>query len=148
MLAALLYGRMKIGEERKKTVLAQASVEFVRTVRDNIAHYAKPLSEIFSSMSITPLEECGFLPICREEGIRAAWDSGTLKLNEKMSGVMSEFAARIGSGYREDELELCAYTLAQLEKHAGEVGADCENRTKLYRNIPPLAALSVILLVL
>ena len=148
MLASLLYGRMKIAEERKKSALAEGTVEFVRAVRDNISHYKKPLSEIFDSVRIDALERCGFLPACRSDGIRAAWETGTLKLPGKMSEIMCAFAERIGSGYREDELELCGYTLTQLEKHAEGVRTERENREKLYRNIPPLAALSAVLLVL
>lgn len=148
ILASVFYGRLKILEERRRFSLAEASVEFVRAVRDSIAHYAKPLSEICESVNIEPLEECGFLPLCRTDGIRMAWEAKKLPIPDKMRAVMGEFAERIGGGYREDELALCAHTLERLEKLAEEVRKERENREKLYRNIPPIAALSLVLLVL
>ena len=147
ILASVFYGRLKIHEERKKSSLAEASVEFVRAVRDSIAHYAKPLGEIYESVRIEALEECGFLPLCRTDGIRAAWRSGKLCIPGKMSGVMGEFSEKIGGGYREDELALCAHTLERMEKLTEQVREEREKSEKLYRNIPPIAALSLVLLV-
>ena len=114
ILASVFYGRLKILEERRRFSLAEASVEFVRAVRDSIAHYAKPLSEICESVNIEPLEECGFLPLCRTDGIRMAWEAKKLPIPDKMRAVMGNFAERIGGGYREDELALCAIALSRL----------------------------------
>lgn len=148
LLASVMFGRMKITEERRKNTLIVGMTEFVRGIRDNISHFRRPLGEIFESLSIPALETCGFIDLCRKNGIHTAWESISPLLPKDTAAVLEEFVRRIGSGYREDELELCAYTLQRLESIGEAESAELEKREKLYRNLPPLAALSAVLLVL
>lgn len=146
LAAAVGYGYIRISEERKKAAEADALADLIRTIRGNIAHYMKPLPEIFLSCTGGILEDNGFLPLCRSKGIRAAWEAVPMKLPEKLRTVMTDFVSRIGGGYREDELHLCDYTLEQFDKVSREMRTEMENREKLYRTIPPLLALSAVLL--
>lgn len=146
LLCSVGYGFIRIREERRAAAEVEAFAGLIRTVRENIAHYMKPLPEIFASCSGGILEENGFLPLCREKGIRAAWREVPMKLTPKLRTVTEDFVSRIGGGYREDELHLCDYTLEQFEKAEKEMRTELGNREKLYRTIPPLLALSAVLL--
>ena len=145
---AVMYGRMKILEERHKVALISGMEGLVLAIRDGIAHYKKPLGEIYSSFSSDVLEENGFLPRCRVDGIRAAWERTNMNLPPKMMELMNSFTVQIGSGYTEDELRLCGHTLEQIGRISAEALEEKNNREKLYINIPPLAALSAVLLFL
>lgn len=146
LVAAVAYGFLRIAEERRVVAEMDALVDFIRTIRAGIAHYKKPLPEIFTSYSSGILEENGFLALCRNCGIREAWHKSGIKMPEKMQSAMTYFSEKIGSGYREDELHLCDYTLEQFEKAGQEMQREMKNREKLYRSIPPLLALSLVLL--
>lgn len=140
------YGFTKIREERRKIELNDAFCELVKHIRENIAHYMKPLGEIFSSYEGGILEDCGFLGDCRTVGIRLAWERSHFHLSEKPRRLMEDFANSIGGGYREDELNLCDYTASEMEKISRAMREEAVGREKMYRTIPPLLALSVVLI--
>ena len=148
MFSSVMFGRMKISEERKKRALILGITDFVRGIRDHISHFRRPLAEIYNSLSIPALEPCGFIDQCRKNGIHTAWERISPMIPAESFAVMEEFVRRIGSGYREDELELCAYTIRRLESIGELASAELKKSEKLYRNLPPLAALSAVLLVL
>jgi len=148
MLSSVMFGRMKIAEERGKNAMLTGMTELVRGIRDHISHFRRPLGEIYDSLSIPALESCGFMEILRKDSIEHAWESISPMMPKESAAVMEEFVRRLGSGYREDELELCAYTIRRLESMGEAMSAELKKREKLYRNLPPLAALSVVLLVM
>lgn len=150
LAASVGFGLIKIREERRRIRLARAFCELVKHIRENIAHYMKPLPEIFRTADCPILEEHGFLGDCRERGIRLAWekfsDSAENILPERVKRVLAEFSESIGGGYREDELNLCDYTIAELERAVREMTEDSVGKEKIYRTIPPLVALSAMLI--
>lgn len=148
LAASVAYGFMKIREERRKIELIDAFCELVRCIRENIAHYMKPLPQIFESYSGGVLEDNGFLGDCRTLGIHIAWErsSARMDLDEKARRVIGDFAESVGGGYREDELNLCGFTIAELEKIISSIREESAGREKMYRTIPPLLALSVMLI--
>lgn len=146
LAAAVGYGFVKIREERRKIAELDALCELVRYIRENIAHYMKPLPQIFASYNGGILEESGFLGDCRRYGIRTAWENSDLALPEKCRRAMCDFANSIGGGYREDELNLCDYTLEQIDKARLTMREELAGKEKMYRTIPPLLALSVMLI--
>lgn len=148
LCAAVGYGFVKIREERRRIAEAEALAELVKYIRDNILHYMKPLPEIFASYASPLLEENGFLPDCREKGIGAAWERAVFHLPDKLNRTMTDFAYSVGGGYREDELSLCGYTLDVIGEAVKTMRNEQDGKEKLYRTIPPLLALSVMLIFL
>ncbi|MBQ4354860.1 MAG: stage III sporulation protein AB [Clostridia bacterium] len=148
LLSAVGYGWVKIREERRRAAQTEAAQAMIGEIREQIAYFMKPLPEIFAAYRHPVLEECGFLPLCRQENLRAAWEKAPLCLPEKLMKVTQDFVGHIGGGYREDVLRICDYTLEQYEKVIREMHSELKNREKLYRTIPPLLAVSVLLLLI
>ena len=151
MAASLIYGRQKVSEERRRLRLTEALCDLVKQVLDHIEHRLKPLPEIFRDYRNSELEACGFLEAVRGRGLREAWEKhgGCFRgLDGRMMTQISAFCLEIGRGYREDEVELCTFTLKQLQEECTRLKNDAKNREKLYRTIPPLMAMSAVLVLL
>lgn len=151
LVSSLIYGRQKIHAERRRLGLTEAMCEFVGEIGDSIEHRMRPLPDIFRSYRNQALEECGFLPAVRENGLRNAWDACApcfRELDGRIFERMSAFCDEIGRGYREEELELCSLTIKQLRDECARLKNDSKNKEKLYRTIPPLMAMSAVLVLL
>ncbi|MBQ8370669.1 MAG: hypothetical protein IJY35_11890 [Clostridia bacterium] len=149
--ASLIYGRQKVLEERRKLRLTEALCDLVKQIGDNIDHRLRPLPEIFRTYRNEALEECGFLKSVRETGLREAWESRSAyfrMLDGKVSEQFSAFCLEIGRGYREEEVKLCTFTAKQLQEECAKLRNDAKNKEKLYRTIPPLMAMSAVLVLL
>ncbi len=146
LLTSVGYGTLCIREERKQYHLLCGVVAFVQKIGENVRHFAKPLSEIYGMCGGTVSEE--FLRLCQKEGIRCAWEKAPLASDETWGKVMENFCFHIGTSFHEDCVHLCDYTLEQLKKEAGKQKEELEKREKLYRTLPPLAALSLVLLMI
>ena len=133
-----------------KTRLREMEVlyDMISYIRDNIEHLMKPLPEIFQSYSNTYLESCGFLPAVRLKGLQQAWEGQTFTVSGETSRLINEFILNIGSGYRTEELRLCEYTLGRLRKLLDHTQADTTNQLKLYKTVPMMFALSMILILI
>ena len=151
ILASVFYGNDRIREEGIKLRRIAAFTDMIEYVRDNIDHFAAPLNDIFARYTSDELESIGFLAAVRERGLAAAsseaeregyMDDGEIKK------VFSDFCRRVGGGYKEDELRLCEYTLSQMHKRMNEMRENYTARVKLYRAIPPLFALSLVLILM
>lgn len=146
LLASVGYGTLCIGEERKRYHLLFGTVAFVERIGENVRHFAKPLSEIYGLCAGTVPD--AFLQLCQKEGIRSAWEKSPLTLHEGWGEVMENFCFHIGTSFHEDCVHLCDYTLGQLEKEAQKQKEELGKKEKLYRTLPPLGALSLVLLMI
>ena len=146
LAAAGGYGLSRIREERLRLRELEAMAALVRTVRESIEHLSRPLPEIWARYADPFLEECGFLPVLREEGFAAALVRTGICSRD--GDALREFAAALGKGYREEELALCRYTEERLEDRAQLLRKEAPARERLWRTIPWLAALSAVILLL
>lgn len=149
--ASVLYGRKKILEERRMIREGEALLGLTVHIAEQIEYTMKPLPEILSGFDDGILLENGFLKAASEIGIREAWDNSRRKfrLPEKgMKQVFGRFCQEIGRGYRKEELELCSLTIRHLREEIEQLKKDIGNREKLYRTIPPLMVMSVVLILL
>ncbi len=147
ILAAVLFGYWKTGELRGRLALLRGWMDFVAFVRDQIAHFSRPLTEICALYSGGMLEKNGCLSAMREGGIPRG-GTFTAGLGEGEKNAIRQFTQGIGQGYREDALRLCDYTLEQLKeaekKRSGELGGE----ERMYRTVPLMFALSLVLMFL
>ncbi len=117
-------------------------------IRDNIDHFMKPLPDIFQTYTNETLERCGFLPKVRKTDLSQAWRGQTFMISEECRTLLNDFCTQIGSGYRTEELRLCEYTLSRLHNILEKNRNELNNRLKLYKTVPLLFALSVILILM
>ncbi len=62
--------------------------------------------------------------------------------------IMREFYEKLGSGYRDDTLKLCDFTLAALENRLKTAEREYPARARLYITLPVFAALSLIVMII
>ncbi len=148
LAASVGFGLWMIGEEKRKIRELDALLRLVRHIRENIGSLRRPLPRIFSSFPDPALEENGFLPLLRERGFRAAVEETPWRQEEGVRLALADFAASLGRGYAEEELSLCRYTEAKLADALAALEKAAPEREKLWRSIPALLALSVVLLLL
>ena len=149
--ASMAYGGCRISEERQKLREAEALMALVRYTAETIEHTMKPLPEIFVEYRNEVLHKNGFLEEVKRTGLREAWENkeGQLVLQDKdVKNGFAVFCREIGRGYRKEELELCSLTLKRMNEAVGKIRQELSNREKLYRTIPPLMVMSLVLILM
>lgn len=142
------FGFSSIRAERYRRRELEAFLSLVRHIRENIEHLSRPLPEIYARFDDPLLAASGFLPVLRTEGFAEALERADLRLGEGERAVLGEFASSLGRGYREEQTALCRYAEGKLGEAAEALGKTAPDRERLWRSIPLLAALSLILLLL
>ena len=148
LTAAAGWGFYEIREGRQRIRELEAVRDMVRTVREGIDRLSAPLSEIYASYENPTLAACGFLHLLRTAGMERAVEDTEWRLSPAEQGILSELALHLGRGFREEQTALCRYAEDRLSDALEKRRADEDGRARLWRAIPLLAALSLILLLL
>ncbi len=148
LVASLYYGQVKIRGERVGIKEVASLAEMVKYIGERIEHFSQPLPEIFAQYRNDHLESIGFLPYVRTMGISGAVENCRMTLDGDDRELFLKFAGAIGRGYRDEELSLCRYTYTKLTESEDKMRAAIKDKEKLYRTIPPMLALSVILILI
>ncbi len=148
LASAIFYGFFMVKKERVKVAELVSFRDFVRFISDNIEHRMIPIPDIVRECTIETLSHIGFLSSACQYGIMTAWEKGTWEMDGEAREVLGTFFLKIGRGYREDELDLCRYTIKRLEGILEKVQGDIKNKEKMYRTVPLMLALSVMLILL
>jgi len=148
LAASFFLGASMIRDERGKIDEACSILDLIKYIKDNIEHFVKPLPDIFASYNNSVLEKNGFLTSVRENGIHLTAEKieDYFHTDSELLSIFGDFCRSIGGGYKDDEVRLCSYTANQIEKRIEKMRDDYSSRSKLYRTIPPLFALSVVLI--
>lgn len=146
--AAWLFSIGLIRDHRKILRELEALCDMIQYIRDNIDHLMKPLPEIFGSYRNDYLETIGFLPQVRHAGLKQAWNEQSFAFSGEPFLLLSNFIRTIGNGYRTEELRLCDYTITRLNETLEHLRRDSSNRLKLYKTVPTMFALSIILILI
>ena len=144
--AAMLWGLWEIGEGRRRIRELEAAQSLCRFICENIERLSRPLSGIYEAFEDPVLEENGFLPALRKEGFRAALGRARWRLSGGERAILSEFADGLGRGFREEQTALCRYTGDRLGDALETLRRGQKDRERLWRAIPVLFALSLLLL--
>lgn len=148
LLAAWLISSDLIGNYKIKLRELEALYDMITYIRDNIEYRMKPLPDIFNLYQNEYLEQCGFLPTVRKTDLSQAWTVQKFKLKGEAYQLIQDFIKEIGCGYQSEELRLCEYTLERLHNILDKIHADSANQLKLYRTVPVMFALSIILILI
>ena len=140
------WGFSEIREGRQRLRELEAVLALIRHIRESIERYGTPLGEIFAAYDDPILARAGFLTLLRKEGMTAAADGAGLRLAETERGVVRSLGERLGRGFREEQTALCKRAEDRLAEALGKQRTEAEGRERLWRSIPILAALSLILM--
>ena len=148
LAAASGWGFCEIRDGRRRILELEAVLDLIRAVREGIDRLTAPLSEIYAAYENPVLRESGFLNLLREAGMAEAVEKTEWRLSSGELAVLRDLASRLGRGFREEQTALCRYAGDRLEDALEKLRAEEDGRARLWRSIPLLAALSLILLLL
>ncbi len=151
ILSALYYSYLLLQNAKKKLDGLDALCTMIAYIQNNIETLMRPIGEIVHSFSDYPPTLEPFMACAREMGLKEAsirCASSLSFLGSKAYDVLCTFSHSIGCGYREDEIRLCTYCHKALTEIASNERAEMQKKKKLYKTLPVMSALSVVLLFL
>lgn len=148
LVAAWLISSDLINNYKTKLCELEALYDMISYIRDNIEYRMKPLPDIFNGYGNEYLEHCGFLEAVRKTDLSQAWLTQKFALSGEAYRLIQDFIKEIGGGYQTEELRLCEYTLVRLHDILEKIHEDSANQLKLYRTVPMMFALSIILILI
>lgn len=148
LLASLGMSLALMRRSRRREAEYAALLSLIRHIRDSIDCFMAPVGSILSSFSSQALEETGFADVMRSDGLTAAAESGLLSVSEETSDLLRDFASELGHGLRDEEMRRCEYFADRMSELADAERSRAESCRRLYLYLPPLGALSLIIVLL
>ena len=145
LLAAcgVLGGVLLTRFERAKCLQTEAFVDLIRNVRLQIDCFSTPLGNILASLDDKLYAALG---APRAADLSTLLSQTVLLVDRDIAKYLWDFAAALGSGYREEELRYCDHYLALLTPLAQKARNELEKRIKLAFILPPSLSAALILL--
>lgn len=147
LLAAAFAVVIRLRTDEKRNIQAmRCATAVVRHTERKIRLYGAPTEDILCDFD----NSSGFrLPSASaHNGFQDTLSPLLSALREPEYKVFSEFIEKLGHGYREDTLKLCAFTLSSLEESVVRAEAEHPSKVKLYTALPILSAVSLLVLLL
>ena len=148
LLSAGGWGAYEIRQGRRRLKELEAVCALLRYIRENIERFSRPLAQIYASWENPALAETGFLGLLRSSGFAAAVREADWHIPAGEREILEQFGEELGKGFREEQTALCRYTEDRLAEALAAMRNDLPGRERLWRTIPLLAALSLILLLI
>jgi len=145
MVSAAYYSFHGMKRELKIRKILEELCGLFTCLYKNIECYTIPLVEICRVYTSEELEKLGFYHHWQQGAFLDAVD--TLEdIPEKVLISCRQYVMQAGKGYKETELQLCRGILGELEEALAVQKREMQTKNKLYRTLPYLLVLSVILL--
>ncbi len=146
LLAAcgVLCGILTASFERKKCLQAEGFVDLVRNIRLQIDCFGTPVAKILTSLDKKLYATLGAPCDCTD--LEDLLQKTMLLVDPDYARLLFDFAASLGTGYREEELRYCDYYLARLVPLAQQIREELEKRTRLALLVAPALSAALILL--
>ena len=136
----------KSGERRLRSL--DETKRLVLYISRNIESFLTPVGDILSSYISEYLENSGFSEAMRCDGLCAAFLRGYIDLPPVAEDLMINFSGELGESYVDDEIKKCSHCLRTLEEIESAERDRVEKNRNLYRFLPPLGALSLIIILI
>ena len=143
-VCGVLGGVLLTRFERAKCLQTEAFVDLIRNVRLQIDCFGTPIGQILASLDDklyaalgAPRDPCDLSDLL---------DKTLLLVDREYAGLLRDFAAALGTGYREEELRYCDYYLARLIPLAQKIRDELEKRIRLALILPSALAAALVLL--
>ena len=130
--------------ERAKCLQAEGFVDLIRNVRLQIDCFGTPIERILASLDDKLYAALGVPRAPADLG--ELLDNALLLVDREYAGLLRDFAAALGTGYRAEELRYCDYYLARLVPLAQNTRDELEKRVRLALILPPALSAALILL--
>lgn len=137
------YSRQWLGQRKRQ--LLEELCGLMDWIQKNIECFAKPLDEISREYTSPLLDSYGFYAKWQNQDLLAAFEE-LPHLSDAVREVLLSYGRSVGKGYKEEELRLCRYTCEQLDRLLTKQKEDLHAKNQMYRTLPFLLVLSIVLL--
>ena len=140
----MLLSRVQRGRQKR----LECFLSLVRFIENEISCYMTPLDEIYRRFEGKELEDCGFLAVLREKGMKQALTEckSALCFSEEEERLLTEFASELGRSSREEQLRFCEYCRRMLEGYVTGGREDLPKRLRLCRCLVMTGSALIVLL--
>lgn len=146
--SSVLFGLYLCEQSKKRISEYSAVISLITEIKNNIGRFMTPIDGILSVFSNDRLEKTGFLPHARRYGLADAAASDFLSVSREARSLLIAFSEKLGCGMKEEEMSRCDYYISALTEIYDRERESARENQKLCRFLPPLGALSLIILLL
>ena len=144
LFCGVLAGVCFAAFERKKLAQAEGFLSLLRFIRVQIECFSMPVTQILSECDRGVLLACGTERVPAD--LTGLLGDVRLYLPEEMCGLLAELSARLGAGYREEQLRCMDYYIARLSPYCDALRADLLKRERMALLLPLTLCAALILL--
>lgn len=144
LASAAFFSYEKIRAERSRYAGLQEWLSFLTYAENQIRSFRTPYPEIFAAYR--EQNRTTFSNSLAQNGLVCQLSSSVVP-NDAVP-VLRDYVAKAGSHYEAEEVRLCGYTIAALQTISDAEKKKLREKTKLYRTLPLMLALSIVLLFL
>lgn len=146
-LAVIVWGGEEAVKLKKKTRRVNDYLELVRYIRTQIDCFSRPIGDILATY---PGPVCfASVEFCGDPGATLKTIISTdVYLSDEVKTTLSAFAENIGGGTKEESVRLCDFTATELERLSKKYSEEYPEKARLWRTLPCLALLSLLILLL
>ena len=142
--SAAFFSYEKIRMEQARYGSLQEWMRFLNHAENQIRSFRTPYPDILTSFRRQ--EDTPFAQSLAQSGLTAQLSVSLLPSGAAV--VLQEYIEKAGSHYEAEELKLCEYTITALQVILDAEKKNLREKTKLYRTLPLMLALSIVLLFL
>lgn len=124
--------------ERRRYRQAEGFLALLRHIRAQIDCFSTPLRGIFAHCDAGIWADCGITQVPQEPC--ALLESVPLYLPQEACRLLLDLCARLGTGYREEQLRCCDYFLERLIPICDKMRAELPKRERMALFLPVAAA--------
>ena len=148
LISSAVMGAYMAGVYGRRVTSTEEVTAFIKYIKRNIESFKMPVGEILSSYTSPHFEETGFLDALRADGLESAIKGEHLTLSAAAERELLSFASRLGGDYTDGEIKRCEYYIGVFEKLSADEKESMATTGRLYRLLPPLGAVSLIILLI
>lgn len=146
LLCGVFVGAAAAALERRRVAQAEGFLRLLGAIRVQIECFSLPLPRIFASCDQALWRDLG--ATLQPQSFSALLEGIRLYLAPDICLLLAEFGARLGNGYREEELRALDYYMARLAPYCERLRAELPQRLRLSWLLPLALAAALVLLLL
>ena len=146
VFCGVLAGVFFAAFERRRVAQAEGFLRLLRAIRVQIDCFSLPVSRILSSCDGALLRDLGVSGT--PQSLPELLNGTRLYLAPDVCLLLTEFARRLGTGYREEELRALDYYVERLTPYCEGLRRELGKRERMALLLPPALAVALALLLL
>lgn len=146
ILSAVYYSYVLIKNEKRKLNQLEDICSLILYTKNQIDAFMTPIDEIVSSYRGYSEAFTEYMKTAKEHGLSYASENCNLLIGKEADRLFRDFSHKIGCGYKDEEVNLCQYTHAQLSEILQKEREENRKKSKMYKTLPVMSAISIALM--